>query len=76
MASTAHSLYRDVEDQVLSVVRHNVKTGVLYAHEYPYAAYAVAGCTLMLFPQPRSFIFRNVFGALQSQVCNTISSPQ
>ena len=69
-AATAQSQYQNTEDHVLSFVRKYVKQGINYAEEYPYAAYGAAGSALLLFPQPRAFLFRNVFGILQSQVCS------
>ena len=68
VADTAQSHYKAFEFDALQVVRVNVKAGIAWAKEYPYAAYGVAGAGLLLFPGPRGFLFRNVFGAMQSQV--------
>lgn len=64
--ATAH--YKSTEEEVLAAVRTNVKKGIHWCHEYPYFAYGGAVAALFLFPAPRSFVFKNVFGALQSQV--------
>jgi hypothetical protein len=52
---------------VLENVRDKVKEGIRWCKANPYGAYAGAGAALLLFPGPRSFVFRNIFGAFQSQ---------
>ena len=66
--STAESHLKATENTVLHHVRGSVKQGIAMAEDYPYAAYALAGAGLLAFPAPRAFVFRNVFGVLQSQV--------
>lgn len=56
------------EHNVLSALRQQVKVGLGYCAAYPYAGYGAAAVGLMLFPGPRRFLFRNVFGFLQSPV--------
>jgi hypothetical protein len=55
----------------LEYVRDHVKEGIKWCKANPYGAYAGAASALLLFPGPRSFVFRNIFGIFQSQVCRT-----
>jgi hypothetical protein len=65
---TAQAKYKSLEDDVLAVVRNNVKRGIQWCYDYPLFAYAGAAGVFLLFPAPRVFIARNVFGIFQSQV--------
>jgi hypothetical protein len=68
-AATAEAHIKSTEETVLEVVRTNVKQGMSLAQEYPYAAYSVGAVALLLFPGPRSFVSKHIFGVFQSQVC-------
>ena len=64
--ATAH--YKSTEDEILAAVRTGVKKSIHWCNEYPLFAYGGAVAALFVFPAPRSFVFKNIFGALQSQV--------
>lgn len=63
--ATAH--YKSTEDEILAAVRTGVKKSIHWCNEYPLFAYGGAVAALFVFPAPRSFVFKNIFGALQSQ---------
>lgn len=68
VAGTVQSQVGSVQNEVLRNVRDNVKQGIALIEQYPYAAWGAAATALLLFPGPRGFVSRNVFGMLQSQV--------
>lgn len=70
-AATAETHLKSTEATVLDAVRTNVKQGITWAQEYPYAAYSMAAVAFLLFPGPRSFVAKHIFGVFQSQVCST-----
>jgi hypothetical protein len=67
-SGTASAHLQSTEEQVLAAVRNNVKKGIQWCNDYPLFAYGGAVAALFLFPAPRAFLFKSVFGAFQSQV--------